>query len=245
MSYELRYPNITAPDEKGQLVQVKSYLRQLVEQLQWALNDISASSAYNVAPTVKSHLSKDARATVEIDKEATFNAIKSLIIKSADIVNAYYDKINKKLEGEYIAQSDFGTFTEQTTQDIEANSQEIESLFTNIQTILTDIENIEYTLIEVNAHIRSGLLYTDDSGIPIYGLEIGQKNTVDGEEVFNKYARFTSDRLSFYDHNDSEVAYISDYKLYITNAEITGTLKLGAFLIDTTKGFNLKYVGRG
>ena len=64
-------------------------------------------------------------------------------------------------------------------------------------------------------------------------------------EVFNKYARFTAGRLSFYDKNDIEVAYISDYKLYITNAEIKGTLKLGAFLIDTSKGFRLKWVGRG
>jgi hypothetical protein len=66
----------------------------------------------------------------------------------------------------------------------------------------------------------------------VYGVEIGQKNTIDGEEVFNKFARFTADRLSFYDQNDSEVAYISDYKLYIRNAEITSSLKIGGF-VDT------------
>ena len=88
-------------------------------------------------------------------------------------------------------------------------------------------------------------MYTDDNGIPIYGLEIGQRNDVDGVEVFNKYAQFTSDRLSFFDSNDVEVAYISDYKLYITHVVIKGTLTGNAFRMDFTNGFRLKYVGRG
>ena len=52
-------------------------------------------------------------------------------------------------------------------------------------------------------------------------------------------------RMSFYDQNGTEVAYISDYKLYITHAEFTGTVKYGAFLLDTSAGFRLKWIGRG
>ena len=242
MAYDLRYPMITGSTEKEQLAQIKAYLHQFVGQLQWALNNIDSVQIQYVKSPAKSESSKKEE---EVGTQATFDAIKPLIIKSAEIVNSYYEEINKRLEGEYVAQSDFGTFSEQTVQDIYANSTAIEQFFTNLQEIITDIENINFTLVEVNAHIKSGLLYNDDDGVPVYGLEIGQLNTIDGVDVFNKYARFTSDRLSFYDHNDSEVAYISDYKLYITNAEITGTLKLGAFLIDTRKGFKLKYVGRG
>lgn len=241
MSFELRFPNITAQDEKGQLVQMRSYMHQLVEQLQWALNDLSSTaSGYVVAASSPKSQSS---APTKVDSEATFNAIKSLIIKSADIVNAYHDKISERLEGIYVAESDFGVFAEQTTQDIIKTSTDIESLYTNIQTILTDIEGIENTLIETNAHIKSGLLYYDEDEIPIYGLEIGQRNTVDGVEVFNKYARFTADRLSFYDQNDTEVAYISDYKLHITNAEIRNSLKIGGYKIATTKGIAFKWEG--
>ena len=53
---------------------------------------------------------------------------------------------------------------------------------------------------------------------------------MDGEETFNKYARFTSEKLSFYDSNDNEVAYISDKKLYITHVEIIGSFSLGGFV---------------
>lgn len=177
--------------------------------------------------------------------QATFNALKAMIIKSSGVVDAYYEEINRRLEGQYVAESDFGKYIELTDQSITENSTEIERAFTNIQQIITDIATLEYSLIDVNSYIHQGLLYTREDGVPVYGLEIGQRNILDGVEVFNKYARFTSDRLSFYDANDIEVAYISDYKLHITNAEITGIMTLGAFQINTTGGFRLKYVGRG
>lgn len=258
MGFDFRMPNITGNDRE-QLAQIKSYLYQFIPQLQWALNTLNSPSASNyvvtqtprsLAPASSYGVSQASAIALTAedsseDAEATFAAIKPLIIKSADIVEAYYEEISARLEEMYVAESDFGTYTEETEQAISANSAEIEQAFTDIQQIITDIENINFTLAETNAHIRSGILYYDDNGIPVYGLEIGQQNTVDGEEVFNKYARFTSDRLSFYDQNDTEVAYISDYKIYITHAEFTGTVKFGAFRLDTTKGFTLKWVGRG
>jgi hypothetical protein len=66
---------------------------------------------------------------------------------------------------------------------------------------------------------------------------------VDGEEVFNKYARFISDRLSFYDQNDNEVAYISDYKLYITHLHVTESISHGGFVTDTSDGIAIKWEG--
>ena len=107
---------------------------------------------------------------------------------------------------------------------------------------MQEITGVINQLIEVNARIRSGILYYDDNGVPIYGVEVGQINEIDGVEVFNKLARFTSDRLSFYDKNDIEVAYISDYKLCITNAHITGTLTLGRFVYDTSDGLACRWV---
>jgi hypothetical protein len=49
MGIELRLPNIKGND-KEQLVQIRSYLYQLAEQLQWALNNIDTSSSNYVAP---------------------------------------------------------------------------------------------------------------------------------------------------------------------------------------------------
>ena len=115
-------------------------------------------------------------------------------------------------------------------------------MYTSLQEIISDIKGLEHSNIEVRANIRVGLLETNNEGVPIYGLEVGQRNEIDGVETFNKYARFTSDRLSFYDKNNIEIAYISDYKLYITNATVTGTLTLGRFEFDSSDGLAIKWV---
>lgn len=242
MSPQIRFPNITATDGAGQLQQMRSFLHQLVEELNWAIgNAESSSSVYSAS------IPKHASAVSGSDSEAvtTFNSIKALIIKSADIVNAYYEQFNKRFSGEYVAKSDFGVFSEQTANDIEANSTAIEQFYANLQEIITDIETVEHTLIEVNAHIKSGLLYYDESGIPVYGLEIGQRSEIDGEEVFNKYARFTADKLSFFDQNGSEVAYISDRKLFITHVEVTGTFTQGGFVDSVLSDLSVvtKWIG--
>ena len=241
MGMDIRLPNINASTEEGQLMQIKSYLYQFAEQLKYAISALEAGGATS-GEADRQEISASPAETAT--PGSTFNSIKSLIIKSADIVNAYYEEINRRLEGEYVSQSEFGTYSEQTSQTISENSTAIERVFNNIQQINSALEEVKHTLIEVNAYMQSGLLAYDNNGVPIYGLEVGQRNTVDGEEIFNKYARFTANRLSFYDQNDTEVAYMSDYKFYITNGEITGTLKLGAFLIDTRTGFKLKYEGR-
>jgi archaellum component FlaC len=293
-------PNITAATEKEQLAQIRSYLYQFIPQLQWALNNIETASSqgYVVQQGVKAGVTSNTSASGGV---VNFNDLKALIIKSADIVEAYYEEISKRLEGIYVAESDFGTFVEQTSQDIIANSTEIRQVFDNTQAIITDIEGIAISVgdingeidningsignvngeidtlngaignfegslqdlddaieelkssvetintlvVEVNAHIQSGLLYHTDGGIPVYGLEIGQKVDVNGEEVFNKFARFTADRLSFYDQNDNEVAYVSDYKLYIRNVEITSSFKIGGFQDTVTASGDVvtKWVG--
>ena len=328
MGIELRLPNITGATEKEQLLQVKSYLYQLSEQLQWAFDNINTTGGsgngyvVNQAPRGYSATSSGLSSK---DAEVTFATLKSLIIKSADIVDAYYEEINKKLVGVYVAKSDFGTYAKQTSMEIEANSTGITTAFENVQAIIKDtngnidnaintsnaytdaakeeakgytdgkvsdlsdglgdansriagvegelsdtktelnnriqtvsdsvstvdrllasakedlkgsIEDLEFDLrglmqivIGVTAYIKSGVLYETDAGVPVYGIEIGQEVEANGEKVFNKFSRFTSGKLSFYDANGNEVAYISDKKLYIGQAEITISFKVGG-LID-------------
>ena len=243
MSTNIRFPNITGKTEAEQLIQVKSYLHQLVEQLNWALSTIESGKSTEVNTSG----GKTGSSSAEPTDTTSFNELKALIIKSSTNVESYYERINSRLESLYVSQSDFGTYTEKASQDIQTNASAIERYFSNMQQILTDIETLEHSLIEANAHIKSGLLYYDDSGVPVYGLEVGQRTEIDGAEVFDKYARFTSGRLSFYDSNGTEVAYIGDYKLYITNVEVKGSLRQGGYkdIITADGGVVTKWVGTG
>ena len=227
---KLRYPDFTVPSPVDPIRRVQNYLHQVVDELNIALQDVETQVAE--AKTAADTTSASAGAAKEKAAQSTFNSIKALIIKSADIVSAYSEEISKRLDGLYVAESDFGTYKEETASEIKANSTAIEQYYASMQEILSDIDTLEHSLIEVNAYIRSGLLDTDASGAPVYGLEVGQMNEIDGQEVFNKYARFTADRLSFFDQNGNEVAYISDHKLYITQIEVTGSYKIGGF-VDT------------
>ena len=238
----IRLPNITANTEQGQLLQVKSYLHQLVQELNWALTSIESGNSTNAAAKQASSVgvSKQEMAT-------SYNELRSLIIKSAETVKEYSEAAEERYKSLYVAQSDFGTYTEAAEQTIIKNSKAIESFYENMQKIVTDLDTLEHSLIEVSANIKSGLLYYDESGVPVYGVEVGQRTEIDGVEVFDKFARFTSDRLSFYDQNDNEVAYISDRKLYINYVEITSSFRMGGF-IDTVQSDGsvvTKWVGTG
>ena len=224
---DIRLPSMEGMSESQQLSQLKSYMYQLVEQLNWALSTVQQPSVD------KADQQGSSAGGVKLS-ESNFNEIKSLIVKSADVAHAVYDQISTTLDGEYVSISDFGKYEEETSQSITANDKSIEQILRDIQQITSSVAEIESTIIATNAYIKSGLLYYGEDGSAVYGLEVGQTNTIDGEDVFDKFARFTSDRLSFYDRNDVEVAYISDYKLFITSAQVTGTLRLGDFAVETT-----------
>ena len=119
MSTKIRLPNITATTDSGKLAQVQSYMYQLVEQLNMALQTVEQSSA---SKTPTPAVTASGVAQKEAEAQSTFGSIKSLIIKSADIVNAYYDKISARLDGMYVAESDFGTFVQQTSNENQATS---------------------------------------------------------------------------------------------------------------------------
>ena len=230
---DLRYPNITGRTEAEQMVQVKSYLHQLVEQLNWALSNIETGST-GVAKT-STAATGTAVPTESDDPISNFNSIKGLIIKSADIVNAYYEKIDNllKLSGEYVAQSDFGTYQEDTLNEISATDKQLRQDLVSKQTIFDENGNIKTELL-VNGHIYSGIIEYAKDGEAIVGIEIGQ--TTNG---FKRFARFTAERLSFYDINGNEVAYISGYKLYITHVEIKGSFQVGGYVDTVTDGGGL------
>ena len=241
MSIDIRLPNINSATEQGQLSQMRSYLYQLVEQLNWALNTVQDGAVQTVvqpmtAPTVSG------TAAAEQEAQDTFNSITSLIIKSADIVNAYYETMRLRMDGEYVAESDFGVYRRTTAAELSATIDSVNQLYTDLQSVEETADGAYDSVRAVTANIKTGLLYTNESGVPVYGLEVGQRNVENGVESFRKYARFTANRLSFYDQNDTEVAYISDYKLFITQAQITGSITLGRYVADMSDGLAFKWV---
>ncbi len=258
MSYNIRFPNINSSSTPEQVMQIRTYLHQLVEQLNFALTNIESVNPSVMDASVNPSVMDAKGNPVSVSEEekedpvSTFNQVKALIIKSSDIVNAYYEEINEKIKGLYVAESDFGIYTKETAAKFSKNSTNIEALFTNTQTIASDVKSVKDVLVTgsdvtkiigANAWVNIGVLDYDDNGYPLYGMEIGQTNSENGVDIGKKFAQYRSDGVHLYDQNGTEVACISNNKLHITFAEITGKLTLGEFIVDIPRGFTLKWVG--
>lgn len=240
MSIDIRFPNITAPTEAGKLQQMQSYMHQLVEQLNWALNTVESAQGGNTSAVVYQNREP---ATAQ-EAEDTFNSIKALIIKSADIVKAYETTIFSDFNGKYFAESDFGTYIEETNRKVEENSKGVTDAYTRIETVDSRVEGVEDEILTTNAYIHRGLLNNGE-----YGIEIGETSE-DG--IYRQYARFTSEKLSFHDVNGNEVAYIgagdadkdNTNCLYVTGkAVFLGEIQLGGYTTDTSDGLAFTWIG--
>jgi len=248
-------PRLTG-SEAQQLVQLKSYLFQLSDKLNTALSNLDENNfaANSTARTVVSgSLGGEAAETVN-QAAAT---LKALIIKTANDVRAEIDVITTTLEGSYVAASEFGTYQETIAAQLTAMPdyvmQEIDYNAT-ITSINASLGVLEAYQVETSGRIKAGIVYYDGA-TPIVGIAIGQELATTGstEEVGgNTYdvidkkefsVVLTARKLAFY-QGEAEVAYLSNSKLYITNATITGKLALGTdWEISSTDGYTIKWTG--
>lgn len=237
---DIRLPNITATTEAGKIQQMQSYMHQLVEQLNWALNTVESAQVDSSIPAVK----YESKPSSPKEAEDTFNSIKALIIKSADIVKAYETTIFSDFDSKYFAESDFGTYLEETNRKVEENSKGVSESYKQIQAIDTDLDGIADYINTTEGYIRRGIL--DEQGT--IGIEVGE--TTNGS--YHRYARFTAERLTFFDINCNEVAYIgagdvdkSDSNcLYVRGkAVFLGEIQLGGYKTDTTDGLAFTWIG--
>ena len=230
---------------------------QLVEQLNWALNNIDSISGTQAQ--VPATVSTTAPTAQEDEAASSFNSIKGLIIKSADIVNAYYEEINSKLEGLYVAEANFpegsAKYIEETSKVTKETSDGVSTLFKNTQTISTNVSSINNvlkpgedctTILGASAWVNIGVIgHDENTGFPIYGMEIGQVNEENGVEVYRRFAQYRSDGVHLFDQNGTEVVELSSSRMIIkTSAVFHGNIKHGGFedIILPDKGIVTKWV---
>lgn len=92
MSVNIRFPNITAFSEKEQIAQIKSYLHQLVEQLNYALPNLgSGNGATQTASTN----------TYEVQGgELSYYEFRSLIIQELQKLDTMFDELSVKVDAD-------------------------------------------------------------------------------------------------------------------------------------------------
>lgn len=230
-------PNLTATDNTQLLYQIKAYLSSLHQSLNRAVGALESQAV--VAPMVAASSNGQAQS----QPGPGFESLKSLILRSADIVHSYADALSRQLASSYVAKSSFGTYKEEISRQIEDTAALTKENIHSIATILDTLDQVVSTR-ESHGVLRLGQLDTDQEGFPVVGLEVGQTRLLDGVQVFSKFARFTPQRLSFYDEQGQEAAWLSGQVLCIQKAQIHHQFQVGNFVTMVTgEGLVTRYIG--
>ena len=216
-----------------------AYLFQMAQQLNLALGQLESGGTGAASGGGTSTHQGTAR------KEGTgYQELKSLIVKTARLVKRQMEQLSARLEGEYVAVSDFGTYVERLSAYLEANPEALTQYYSFCSDLQANTDAVSAAFgqykTETEGYIRTGIVGYNGS-IPIYGVAVGQGLTVtdvDGETVVdqnNFRATFTAQRLSFW-QDANEVAYVSNNRLYITNITVLEGVTLGQWQITTASG---------
>ncbi|MBE6795854.1 MAG: hypothetical protein E7533_04650 [Ruminococcaceae bacterium] len=164
--------------------------------------------------------------------EATASATESVTTDFEDFkkhtnaeIKLQADSILSQVEKNFTTRSDAEKLEERVVSRIIQDEENItESFSQSLKALQDDISSVggevSTFVSELDVYIRRGKLSED-----VFGIEIGRSDS-------GIKARFTNDRLSFY-QGASEVAYISGSNLYITRAQVLDYLKIG----NSTDGF--------
>lgn len=264
---------LTPPPETVRDPAVYDYLYQLQEYLGLELEH---AAKQQTGGTDKATVS----GTVSTAMQEQFQTLKSIIIKTADTVEqhtqvdlsglrAMVNDIGNIVCGEdglqatlaamqrdYVAQSDFGTYTEQVntrfTATAEALTQQIvrvEEVEADTARVNTDFQNY---CEKTEGYIRSGVVYYEN-GLPVIGIAIGQElhasgtATVDGQvvDVISQEgfrAIYGAHELSFW-QGSVKVAYMNNNRLYIKDVTALETLTMSDWQFSTENGLAIRWMG--
>ena len=216
-------PPMLSGTEEEQLKATWRYLSAMSEKLNIALSQISIEQ---MEPETRTQIMTAGQTA--ITEQAT--ALKSMIIKTAEVVRHEMDEITAHLEDNYTAlSSQFGEYERNLTSNITATAEGILQEYQYTEKITALEEGTESFQRNLSQYIFTGLVDEENGK---YGIAIGENVTAydaQGNPYMNterKTATFTMDRLSFW-QGEKELAYFSDSVFHIAQGEVTDYMKMG------------------
>ena len=255
---DIRLPNISGgADMQTQMAQMRSYMYQMVEQLNWALSAIDGGAQAQEQRLPGQTTTPTSDDKKEDDTNQRMANLRDLIIKSADVVRQEMDRLATELKGSYVAQSEFGDYLERISQRIEADPSQLSQYFKFASDIRADVDRVGVDFAsyktDVEGYIRQGIVGYDGT-VPIIGIAIGQdirtsQTGVETEQgvydVIDKSSNmsvWTTEKLSFY-IGGQETAYFSNGKLTVAQIAADRITGAGEWDVSFTRGVKFKWIG--
>lgn len=100
---DIRYPSITANTVDGQIKEIRTYLHQLVNQLNFAIHSSSQTTSE----------------TSDLNSEQLFQLLKDSILTSSEILNVYTKEIKKRLSSSYVTSAEWIAYKTEAAELLE------------------------------------------------------------------------------------------------------------------------------
>ena len=185
------------------------------------------------------------------------NSIEEVVAPIIGGTYAYMDKKVEELKGSYVASSEFGTYLERISQEIEADPTGLSRYFKFASDIQADVEQVGTDFsaykTDMEGYIRQGIVDYDGT-TPILGIAIGRnlqttRTGVETEQgVFDEIDKssnmsvWTTEKLSFY-IGGQETAYFSNGKLTVAQIAADRITGAGKWDVSFTAGVKFKWMG--
>lgn len=245
MSDSVELPSMLAVGDAQALY---GYLYRMAEQLNVALAELGGNGA-----SAGSFGMSGGGTTAALSAR---DELKALIVNTAETLHAEMDRLERVLRSDYAAvSSQWGVYKEQMLNTITATAEGIVQQYgfaAEIEGLEAQASGFEQYRISTEGFIRQGFVERNAAGVPIIGIAIGQgltgvETTVDGQTVLEldemqSCAFYTAERVSFR-IGGREVAYLSNRRLYVGDVEVTGSLRLGKWLLEDSDGLMVKFIG--
>ena len=238
MAINLRPPSQGIGDTNAQVKALYSYLYQLTEQLNVALESAEKSGSDTLYKAVSGGAKSG---KVPAGTAEAYQELKALIIKTATEVTGNVRKLVTEMTEQYRAQSEYGTYEEWLNATITTGADGVLAEWDAENKISTNVADFGEYIATSNVYMRAGIVRHNDDGTVEAGLIIGKdltKVTIDGNEIItssNVYSLLTAETLSFW-QDGVKFSEVSTHDFFVEKAYIGEVIST----IITTDAINAK-----
>lgn len=235
----LTVPNLTSEkySNDNKFILLKNYLYELNEALAHALDDKTTTELQIFTQSVNEKDKSNSEKIIALKNQSIkrFDALKQDILRTADELEKEYttkleqtkEEIRLEAEGEFVAQSQFGEYKNETASQYKQMSEAIQSNVTKTEALSTSVEDYKRTtdskIVQQAESIISQISEAYATKNEVNGLEdrveskIVQTST-NITDNFNKSLTYLSDDISTVGGNVKE--FVSELNVYIRRGEL-------------------------
>lgn len=265
-------PPMLSGNSRTDIGAIRDYLFRMAKSLEVLTADQGAAAVSVAYDRSGRPVYKEGQKTLDEIAEVRRNAseLRDLIIKTADEVIAYTDSKTEEYNGMYVAQSEYGAFTESITTTIENTARGVVESYdyaSAIESAQDSVDLMQSYFTAINGEIRRGIVLDPSTNQYVVGIAIAQSLQFKATMSQGAAAAKPNDGYDYYELNSGQTFglytatgwqfWIDGYKkgwyssedgmLHIANVLVEDTLQWGDSWQAVTSNagaiFEIKYVG--